>query len=56
MIGMAVIRKHPELKGVIFETPEVGEVASELIKENEMEGRMEVMTGDYLKDSIGGGV
>ncbi len=53
LIGMAVVRKHPKMNGVIFDVHEVGRVARKLIKENEMKDRMKVMTGDYLKDSIG---
>ena len=55
LIGMAVVRKHPDMRGIVFDTPDMGTVARELIKENEMGDRMEVMSGDYLKDFIGEG-
>jgi hypothetical protein len=55
LIGMAIVAEHPSLKGVVFDRPQVVKVAEELIKEYEMEDRMEVLGGDYLQDSIGEG-
>ena len=55
LIGLAVLRRNPRMKGVIFDTPEAGRIAQELIKENQMEDRVEVLTGDYMTDSIGEG-
>jgi len=55
LLGMAVVKKHPYMKGVVFDLPEVGKTAFDLIRENELEGRMKVMTGDYMQDSIGSG-
>ncbi len=46
---------HPEMKGVIFDRPAIIKVAETLIKEYEMEERMEVLAGDYNGDSIGEG-
>lgn len=45
LLGIAIVNRHPELRAVIFDTP----------KECNLENRVEVMTGDYLKDSIGEG-
>lgn len=55
LIGMAVIQAHPVMNGVIFESPAVGKIAAESIKEYHMEDRVEVVTGDYMTDSIGEG-
>ncbi|MEA5085128.1 MAG: methyltransferase [Lachnospiraceae bacterium] len=55
LICLEIVKHHPELKAVIFDTAEVGRVAEESIKEYNLENRVEVMTGDYLKDSIGEG-
>jgi predicted O-methyltransferase YrrM len=51
--GLAIVSKHPSMKGVIFDRPPIVKVAEEFIKEYEMEERMTVMGGDYLQDSIG---
>ena len=55
LIGIAIVAAHESMKGVIFDRPEVVKVASNFIKEYKMEDRMEVLGGDYNKDSIGNG-
>jgi hypothetical protein len=55
LIGMAIVQTHPELQGIIFETPAMGEAARRAIEEYRMTERVTVLTGDYLKDSIGAG-
>lgn len=55
LICLEIVKHHPNLKAIIFDTAEVGRVAEESIKENNLESRVEVMTGDYMKDSIGEG-
>jgi predicted O-methyltransferase YrrM len=55
LLGMAVVQAHPELKGVIFETPAVGDAAIRAIEEYGMTERVTVLTGDYLNDLIGAG-
>jgi hypothetical protein len=55
LIGMAVVQSHPALKGVIFDTPAVKKAAEEAVKEYNMESRIEILTGDYTTDPIGGG-
>lgn len=55
LIGMAVVQSHPVLKGVIFEIPAVKKAVEESVKEYGLEGRIEVLTGDYTTDPIGGG-
>lgn len=55
LIALAIIKSHPNMKGVIFDTPDVGKIAEDSIKEYNLEKRVEVFTGDYITDSIGGG-
>lgn len=53
LIGIEIVKKHPQLKGVIFDTSTVVETAEESIKEYKLEDRIEVMSGDYMVDYIG---
>jgi predicted O-methyltransferase YrrM len=53
LIGMAIVDRHPSMKGVVFDQSEVVKVSQTYIKEYEMGDRMEVMGGNYLTDSIG---
>lgn len=55
LLGMEVVKRHPDLNAVIFDAPDVGKVAEASIREYNLEDRVEVLTGDYLKDSIGEG-
>jgi hypothetical protein len=55
LIGMAVVQAHPELKGVIFETPAVEKAAIQAVEEYGMTERVTVLTGDYLNGPIGAG-
>jgi predicted O-methyltransferase YrrM len=53
IIGMAIVDRHPTMKGVVFDQPEVVKVSQTFIKEYDMEDRMEVLGGNYFTDSIG---
>ena len=53
LVGMAIVTAHPTMTGVIFDRPEVVEVAQQFIREYELEGRVTVIGGDYAKDPIG---
>ena len=55
LVGIAIVSSHPSVKGVIFDRPAIVKVAETFIKEYEMEGRIEVLAGDYNQDSIGEG-
>jgi predicted O-methyltransferase YrrM len=55
LICIAIIAEHPNLKGVIFDLPEVLDVTKKFIAEYEMEQRIELMPGNYFKDSFGSG-
>lgn len=53
LMGIAIMKKHPSMTGVIFDQHAVSKVAEEFIAYYEMTGRMTVLGGDYLKDSFG---
>ena len=53
LIGLAFVAAHPTMAGVIFDRPEVVEVAQRFIRESELEDRVTVMGGDYEEDPIG---
>jgi predicted O-methyltransferase YrrM len=55
IIGMAIVAAHPNMKGIIFDLPQVAKVAETFIVEYQMEDRVEVLGGDFNKDSIGEG-
>jgi SAM-dependent methyltransferase len=55
LIGMAIIKKHPDMTGVVFEASSVAGIAVETIKEYNLGKRVEVLVGDYMVDSIGDG-
>jgi predicted TPR repeat methyltransferase len=55
LIGMSIVDAHPKMKGVVFDIPPVVKKTKNFIKEYGMEARMEVLGGDFNRDSIGGG-
>jgi len=55
LIGIAITAEHPNIVGIIYDRPEVLEVAKGYIQEYEMEERVQIMAGDYHSDSIGEG-
>jgi SAM-dependent methyltransferase len=55
LIGMAIVNAHPKMKGVVFDLPPVVEETKKFITEYEMEERIDVLGGDFNRDSIGGG-
>ncbi len=50
--SMAVAELHPEIQVVVFDQPEVTEVAKEFICQYDMEHRVSVLPGDYMTDSF----
>ena len=54
LISGAVVAAHPEMRGVVFDLPPVAEAAERFVREAEMEGRVEVVAGDFSQDAIGG--
>ena len=55
LIGIAIVVAHPNMEGIIFDRPAVVKIAEACIKEYELDDRMDVMGGDYFRDSIGEG-
>lgn len=55
LLGIAITMKHPSMKGIIFDRPPVVKIAKDFIAEYGMEDRMDVIGGDFMKDSIGEG-
>jgi len=55
LIGIAAVAAHPSMNGIIFDRPSIVKVAETFIREYEMEERVEVLGGDYFRDSIGEG-
>ena len=55
IIGMAVVDAHSKMKGVIFDLPPVVKETKKFIQEYEMEGRIEILGGDFNRDPIGEG-
>jgi len=55
LIGMALVDANPRMKGVIFDLPPVVEETKRYIKKYKMEDRMDVLGGDFNRDSIGEG-
>ena len=55
LTGMAIVDAHPRMKGVTFDLPPVVEETKRYIEEYEMKDRMDVLGGDFNRDSIGEG-
>jgi SAM-dependent methyltransferase len=55
LFGIAIVASHPDMRDVLFDQPAIVEVAKTFIEEYEMKDRIEVMSGDYTRDSIGEG-
>jgi predicted TPR repeat methyltransferase len=55
IFGIAMVLKHPTMKGVIFDRKPVVEIARRFITEYKVEKRMDVRAGDYNRDSLGQG-
>ncbi len=52
---IAMVSKHPKMKGVVFDRKPSTDVATDFIKEYGLEERIEVLPGDYNNDDIGHG-
>ena len=55
LIGMAIVAAHPTMNGVLFDRPEIAEVAQRFIREYEIGDRITTIGSDYTTDSIGEG-
>ena len=55
LIGLAIVAAHPTMTGIIFDRPEVVEVAQRFTREYGLEDRVTVLGGDFTQDPIGDG-
>ncbi len=55
IFGMAMVAKHPSMKGVLFDREPITKIAANYIKEAGMENRISLLAGDFNQDSIGDG-
>ncbi len=55
LIGLAIVVAHPTMTGVLFDRPDIAEVARQFIREYELEDRVATVGGDYTTDPIGDG-
>ncbi|BBO81825.1 O-methyltransferase [Desulfosarcina ovata subsp. sediminis] len=55
IFGIAMVKRHPSMQGVVFDRGPVVAVAERVIREYTLERRMTVLAGDYNTDAIGYG-
>lgn len=55
LIAIAIVKRHAKMKGVVFESPSIAPIAIESIDEYNMQNRIDVISGDFMIDSIGTG-
>jgi SAM-dependent methyltransferase len=55
IFAIAFVGAHKEMKGVVFDLPEVVKAAQKCIADHGMQNRISTLAGDYLKDDIGAG-
>ncbi|GKX28760.1 O-methyltransferase [Vallitalea longa] len=54
-MGIELCKIFPNAKGVIFEGPKVSLVAEDLVSKNNLNSRITIQEGDFIKDDIGNG-
>ena len=47
---VSILEKHPELKGIVFDLPEVTKGANEIIESSGLSDRIEVISGNFFKE------
>lgn len=55
LFGIGFAQENPDLNVVIFDQPEVAEIAQDYIDRYGMGGRVRAVGGDYTKDDLGSG-
>jgi hypothetical protein len=55
IIGIAAVRAHPTMRGVLFDVPAMEGAIRDSIRAQEVEDRVRFMGGDFLADDIGSG-
>jgi ubiquinone/menaquinone biosynthesis C-methylase UbiE len=54
-MSIGLCQVHPNLRSIVFDLPEICEVAREYIEEAGMSGRIEVKAGNFKEDKLPGG-
>lgn len=54
VLAIEFVKKYPQSKAVVFETPAVASVSKEILKKYGVQEKVGVMGGDFNRDSIGG--
>ena len=55
IMGMEMIRRHPELSGVLLDLPEIIHLAKKEVKKEGLESKISFIAGDYNEVDLGGG-
>ena len=55
MFSFAMINQNPSLKAVVFDLPNVIPITKRYIENEGYKGKVETVSGDYLKDELGEG-
>src|SRR5262249_35728444 len=51
-LAAAACRRYPALRAVVFDLPEVGPLARELVSQTDVAGRVEAAAGDFFADEL----
>ncbi len=51
-LAVAACKHHPSLRAVVFDLPEIVPIAKELVTATEVASRVEVVSGDFFKDTL----
>jgi SAM-dependent methyltransferase len=51
-MSLAICEMHDELRAIIFELPEIAEVARQFIRESDCAARIEIQTGNFKEDDL----
>jgi 3-hydroxy-5-methyl-1-naphthoate 3-O-methyltransferase len=55
-MSIGICQVHPNLRSIVFDLPEICEIAREYIQDSGMRGRIEVRAGNFKEDSLPNGV
>lgn len=55
ILGLEIVKSHPNMEGVLFDFPDVMEITSTHIKEYSLENRVSILSGNIQNDYIGEG-
>lgn len=55
ILGLEIVKSHPNMEGVLFDFPDVMEITSNHISEYSLENRVSILSGNIQNDYIGEG-